>query len=108
MVTFLFWDCNFKQTLVDELVIVFFVFASSVIYVHLQREKRELERASDECESLGCILLTDQSGILPSTLGQSVLQVFCLVSWLAITAATGMLTYKLDPNELSRAQHVHP
>jgi hypothetical protein len=54
-------------------VVVFLVFAASMINVHLQSEERKLECTSDEGKGLGGILLTNIGGIFPATLSQRIL-----------------------------------
>jgi hypothetical protein len=53
--------------------VIFLIFAASVINVHLQGKQRKLECTSDEGKGLGGILLTNIGGILPTTLGQRIL-----------------------------------
>ena len=48
IVAFLFWNGDLEQALVDELVVIFLVFTSSMVNVHLECEQRQLKRTGDE------------------------------------------------------------
>jgi hypothetical protein len=67
------WECHFKQSFVDELVVITGIFLSSVINIHFEGEEGKLKCPRYESECFRGILLSEVGCIWPATVCEGIL-----------------------------------